>query len=156
MGVLEGKPLPVRVFRHIPTVLLISISLGACVAAGPPSDNQRLLPPRGGSVSGYSTSTGSLFGPFSSLNDDCTVQSHARVRILQQPTHGVARVVTRPGQAAFAADNTFARCNGTSITGTFVDYTPKPGYVGPERFRFEIVFRNGERRVLAPDFTVRQ
>jgi hypothetical protein len=137
-------------------ILLVSVSLGACVAAGPPSDNQQLLPPRGGVVSGYSTSTGSLFGPFSSLNDDCTVQSHARVRILQQPANGVARVVTRRGPASFTADNTFARCNGTPITGTFVDYTPKPGFSGPERFRFEIVFRNGERRVLTPDFTVQR
>jgi hypothetical protein len=145
-----------RLFARNANVLLIAISLSACVAAGPPSDNQQLLPPRGGIVSGYSTSTGSLFGPFSSLNDDCTVRSHARVRILQQPANGVARVVTRPGQAAFAANNTFARCNGAPITGTFVDYTPKPGYVGPERFRFEIVFRDGERRVLTPEFTVQR
>jgi hypothetical protein len=145
-----------RVSARNSTVLLIGVSLGACVAAGPPSDNQQLLPPRGGVVSGYSTSTGSLFGPFSSLNDDCTVQSHARVRILQMPANGVARVVTRTGQASFAASNAFARCNGTPITGTFVDYTPKPGYAGPERFRFEIVFRNGERRVLTPEFTVQR
>jgi hypothetical protein len=82
------------------------------------------------------------------------VQSHARVRILQQPANGVARVVVRRGQAAFTANNSFARCNGTPITGTFVDYTPRSGYAGPERFRFEITFRNGERRVITPVFEV--
>jgi hypothetical protein len=145
-----------KLLRHNSAILLVSVSLGACVAAGPSSDNTQLLPPLGGVVSGYSTSKGSLFGPFSSLNDDCTVQSHARVRILQKPAHGEARVVTRQGQAAFAASNAFARCNGTPITGTFVDYTPKPGYAGPERFRFEIIFRNGERRMLTPEFTVQR
>jgi hypothetical protein len=135
-------------------ILPLIAALGGCNPVTAPSDGRQLLPPRGGVVSGYSTSRGSLFGPFSSLNDDCSVQSHARVRILQQPANGAARVVVRRGQAAFTANNSFARCNGTPITGTFVDYTPRPGYAGPEQFRFEITFRDGERRVITPVFEV--
>ncbi len=143
-----------KAFHRLLTGLL-GLTCLACtpVAQTPPSDNRSLLP-FGGRVSGE-TVFSSRFGPFSSLNDDCSVQSHARVRILQQPANGVARVALRHGVAAFTANNAFARCNGAPITGTYVEYTPRAGFVGQDRMRFEIVFSDGERRVLSPEMNVR-
>jgi hypothetical protein len=136
------------------TTLAILAVLGACTPATTPNDNRQLLPARGGRVTGGEAER-AVFGPFASLNDDCSVRALASVRIVQPPRNGVARVVLRQGQAAFTANNAFARCNGATIRGVFVDYTPNPGYAGPEAFRFEVVFADGERRVLSPTFTAR-
>jgi hypothetical protein len=146
---------PMSFLRTAAFAASLALALSACVPAGltPPSDDRSLLPQRG-RVAGELV-FGSSLGPFSSLNDDCTVQSHARVRILQPPQNGVARVALRRGVASFTANNSFARCNGSPITGTYVDYTPRDGFVGTDRFRIEIVFADGERRVLAPELTVR-
>jgi hypothetical protein len=137
-------------------VFLMVAALAACVPAG-----QRVVPPEGdalprtgGTFSGVVTG-GALMGPFSSLNDDCSVSSHARIRILEQPSNGSVRVRIASGDAAFPAGSRYAKCNSQKVRGPFVDYTAKPGYAGPERFSFEVIFRNGERRVLSPELIVR-
>jgi hypothetical protein len=129
--------------------------LASCTHVGQtvPSDNRALLPASGGRVSS-DTVFGSHFGPFSSLNDDCSVRSNARARILQKPRNGSARAVTAHGVAAFSANNAFARCNGAPIIGTYVVYAPRPGFVGKDSFRFELVFEDGERRVLTPELNI--
>jgi hypothetical protein len=139
-------------------LLAMSLALlaGACTptARSVPSDERVLLSRAGGRVTGEAV-FGAVFGPFASLNDDCTVRSSARVRILRQPSNGTALVVVRRGVASFEANNLFARCNGAPVTAPFVVYTPRTGFVGEERFSVEIVFADGERRVLSPVVNVR-
>jgi hypothetical protein len=138
----------------------ISVCFAAACAAActptpqtAPSDNRVLLPRAGGRVGGE-TVYGAVLGPFASLNDDCSVKSFARVRILQQPANGSAVVAVRRGTASFEANNLFARCNGAPVSAPFVVYTPRDGFVGRERFRFEVVFSDGERRILAPELSI--
>jgi hypothetical protein len=133
--------------------VLAALLLSACRPATAPDDDKVLLPARGGIVQGGAAKAVRL-GPFSGLNDDCSVQSYAAVRILQQPRNGTLAVVRSSGVATFAANNAFARCNGAPIRGTFVNYTPRAGYEGPETFRIEVIFADGERRLLTPVFTV--
>jgi hypothetical protein len=136
---------------------LSSIMLAGCVASNNPPLPQGglVLPRRGGEVIADASVYGSLFGPFSSLNRDCSVRSYAKVRVLKKPANGVIVIKKGTGNPAFAADSAFAHCNGKSTLGTIVDYTPRSGYSGVETFQFEIVFADGERRVLTPSLTVR-
>ncbi|MGL4239592.1 MAG: hypothetical protein ACRCTI_00625 [Beijerinckiaceae bacterium] len=129
------------------------IALSACTPSTAPDDNRRLLPPRGGVVEGSAARMVRL-GPFSGLNDDCSVASYAGVRVISQPANGTLRVVRGSGVATFGANNAFARCNGSPIRGTFAIYTANPGYQGPEAFSVEVRFADGERRTISPRFTV--
>jgi hypothetical protein len=134
---------------------LIAAFVMACTPAAytPPSDDRSQLPRGGGRIEGQLV-YGSIFGPFASLNDDCSVQSVARVRIVESPRNGRADVVIRSGVASFEANNLFARCNGAPVTGPFVIYRPSEGFVGQDRFRFEVAFRDGERKTFTPVLTV--
>jgi hypothetical protein len=140
-------------FKVVLMAILALAGASGCRPAKVPDQDRQLLPPRGGSFSG-GEARGVVLGPFSSLNDDCTLRSLARVRILQAPRNGTLQIGVRQGTASFGAENAFARCNGSPIRGTYAYYTPNPGYTGPEHFRIEVVFGNGERRVLAPSFSV--
>jgi hypothetical protein len=139
-------------------IFVFSAALAAVAAACtptpqmPPSENRSLLP-RGGRVEGQ-TVYRSILGPFASLNDDCSVRSFARVRIIEPPPNGRADVIVRSGVASFEANNLFARCNGAPVTAPFVVYTPRDGFTGQDRFRFEVLFADGERRVLSPVLTI--
>jgi hypothetical protein len=135
--------------RTIMSALCATVLAVGCTPASAPDDSRQLLPPRGGAVSGGPARMVRL-GPFSGLNDDCSTQSYAGVRILQRPRHGELRVARGQGVATFSANNAFARCNGAPIRGTYAIYTANPGYQGPDSFRIEVVFADGERRVLAP------
>jgi hypothetical protein len=137
---------------------LLPLTLAGCVASNSallPSEGM-VLPRRGGEVVANVSAGGSLFGPFSSLNKNCSVRANARVKVLKQPAHGTIKVKQGAGNPAFAAESAFAQCNGKRIGGTMVDYTPRSGYSGPDTFQFEVVFADGERRVLSPTLTVIQ
>ena len=137
---------------------LASVLLSGCVASRstPVPRGGLVLPARGGDVVVDATSFGAVLGPFSSLNDNCTLQSNARVQILKQPENGTVRINQSAGNPGFPADSSFAKCNGKKVRGTFVEYKPRAGYSGPETFQFVVVFSDGERRILTPTLNVQQ
>ncbi|MGL4636008.1 MAG: hypothetical protein ACRCWF_08510 [Beijerinckiaceae bacterium] len=130
-----------------------SLLLAGCAGTTGP-DGPRDLPRGSGEVVANASVNGSLFGPFSTLNENCFVRANARVRVLVQPANGTIKIRKGTGEPAFPADSPLARCNGKKVGGIIVDYTPKRGYTGPENFEFEVVFVNGERRVLSPRLTI--
>jgi hypothetical protein len=107
------------------------------------------LPPRGGEVKVVAGAYGSMMGPFSSLNPDCTLIATAAVRVVEAPAHGRLRVYQGRGQPAFAKGSGFTQCNGRRVPGTMVSYDPKRGYAGQDAFKLEIIFVNGEQRPLS-------
>jgi hypothetical protein len=136
---------------------MLPILLAGCVASTnlPLPPGGLVLPTRGGEVIADAGVHGSLFGPFSSLNRDCSVRAYAKIRVLNKPANGTIVIKRGVGNPAFGADSVFARCNGKSIPGTMVNYKPRTGYSGVETFQFEVIFADGERRVLTPSLTVR-
>jgi hypothetical protein len=136
---------------------LLPILLAGCMASSNPPlpPGGLVLPTRGGEVIADAGAYGSLFGPFSSLNKDCSVRSYAKVRVLKKPANGTIVIKKGTGNPAFGSDSAFASCNGRAIPGTMVDYKPRSDYSGVETFQFEVVFADGERRVLTPTLTVR-
>jgi hypothetical protein len=142
--------------KLVVAMCVVAAAMAGCVAAPQtaPSDNRVLLSGTSERVVGE-TVYGANFGPFARLNDDCSVRAFARVRILEQPRNGRAVVVLEDGVASFSANNAFARCNGSPLRAPIVSYTPREGFTGIDRFRFEIIFPNGERRVLSPELTVK-
>ena len=113
-----------------------------------------VLPLKGGSVVASVNPNGSRFGPFSSLNINCSLKANAKVRVLKKPTYGRLTIGQGAGDASFPADSVFEKCNAKSVRGTMVSYWPKKGYRGPDTFQFEIVFTDGERRIMTPSLTV--
>jgi hypothetical protein len=144
--------------RTVLTGIFPCLVLAGCTAANSAliSPEGQVLPRGDGLVVAYASGTGSLLGPFSTLRDDCSAQSFARIRVLQSPANGSLKVRRGFGNPAFPETSALARCNGKKVAGTLVDYTPRKGYIGPEMFQFEVIFDNGERRVLSPKLTIVQ
>ena len=135
---------------------LLPLALAGCIASNSPRipEEGMVLPLKGGSVVASVNPNGSRFGPFSSLNTNCSLKASAKVRVLKKPSHGTLKIARGAGDASFPADSPFAKCNAKSVKGTMVDYSPQKGYRGPDTFQFEIVFTNGERRIMTPTLTV--
>jgi hypothetical protein len=89
-------------------------------------------------------------GPFLTMDANCKLVGVGNIRILKAPSHGTVRVVERTGTPLFAAGHRLERCNTRKHPGPTVFYRPKPGFVGEDTYTYEVVFRDGERRVISP------
>jgi hypothetical protein len=94
-------------------------------------------------------------GPYSTLRDDCTVSSFARVTILSTPRKGAVVVNRERGDPNFFGSNSFSKCNGREVEGTMVQYQAYKGARGTDPFRFRIVFENGETRIVTAKIVIR-
>lgn len=111
----------------------------ALCAAVPAAAAERAVAVRRGVESGVGT-----FVRFYTSN--CLSAGVASVRILRQPTHGVARI--RPYAAAAGSD---AACAGTMVKGVAFYYRPSRGYVGPDEFIVSIPSPGDDVRSIADD-----
>jgi hypothetical protein len=135
------------------TLALLSfpLLLAGCVA----SDGSSSLPRGGGQFTANPPQGGfTRFGPFSTINKACDVTSVARVRVIDQPRNGQVRLITASGSPGYSVDSAYAHCNSQKITGPFLEYRPRPGYRGTDQFRFEVRFKDGERRLFTPTLNV--
>jgi hypothetical protein len=133
------------------TVLSAGILLAGCVA----SDGGKSLPRGGGGFTATPPEDGwTRIGPFSTLNKNCEVIAVARIRILEQPKTGRIRLITARGSPGYSSDSAHAHCNSSKVAGPFVEYRPKSGFRGTDRFIFEVRFKDGERRVFTPMMNV--
>jgi hypothetical protein len=140
----------IRTFKTL-TIVSSALLIAGCVA----SDGSRSLPPTGGLFTARPPEGGwTRIGPFSTLNKNCDVTSVARVRITEQPKNGRVRLITASGSPGYSVNSSFAHCNSSNITGPFVEYLPKSGFRGTDQFRFEVRFKDGERRVFTPSLNV--
>jgi hypothetical protein len=136
-----------KVFAAFSSTLL----LAGCVA----TDGSSSLPRGGGQFTARPPEGGwTRFGPFSTLNKNCEVTSVAKVRVIEQPRNGMVRLITASGGPGYSADSAFAHCNSQRIAGPFLEYHPRSGYRGVDQFRFEVRFKDGERRVFSPTLNV--
>lgn len=94
-------------------------------------------------------------GPFSRLNAKCGLVAHAKARITQAPENGTLRIIRRKGEAGFDADSPLAHCDDTKINGPTVHYQPRKDFIGADAFTFEVVFPDGEKRVLPYEVILR-
>ncbi len=89
---------------------------------------------------------------FWEVNPDCTSREFGTIRVVDQPSHGTAVVYQETDFPSFAAANPRSACNSRKIPGTFVKYTPAPGYAGDDSLSIEAVNADGMSRKI--DFTI--
>lgn len=77
----------------------------------------------------------------SSMRGECESKA-AKIRILDEPKNGTTAV--KEGERKFErGTGNFAKCDGKVGVGSRVVYTPKSGYEGADKFRYEVTFDSG-------------
>ncbi len=83
----------------------------------------------------------------SSMRGECESKV-PKIKVLDDPKNGGA--VVKEGERKFekGAGN-LAKCDGKSGVGARVVYTPKAGFEGADKFRYEVTFNNGNVNVYS-------
>jgi hypothetical protein len=89
------------------------------------------------------------------VNRDCSSRGLPKLRIVQQPAHGSAKVEVRSDFPRFPAGTPFAVCNATKVPGVSVEYTPQSGFRGTDALTFEETTLENQDRVLRFAITVK-
>jgi hypothetical protein len=82
-------------------------------------------------------------GFLSNINPDCSSTPFAKVRIVEEPKHGVAILKDDTGFTNFAKDNPRFECNKQRSDGTALLYRAEEGYTGKDAVTVEIVYVDG-------------
>lgn len=90
------------------------------------------------------------------LNQDCSVRAYPAAKVISAPTNGTTNV----GRATFKMGSKFAKdpyykCKSTTIKGTAVRYTPKPGFSGKDKLKLRVHFSTGDVYEIEIVITVR-
>jgi hypothetical protein len=90
------------------------------------------------------------------LNQDCSVRAYPTAKVISAPTNGTAKI----GPATFKLGSEFAKdpyykCKSTTIKGTAVRYTPKPGFSGKDRLKLRVHYSTGDVYEIEIIITVR-
>lgn len=79
------------------------------------------------------------------LDDKCRPTPLPTAAIISSPRHGTVRIFSRTS-AAIYGPGPFHHCNGTAAPSLAFEYTPAPGYRGPDGFVLRVTYADGERR----------
>jgi transglutaminase-like putative cysteine protease len=80
------------------------------------------------------------------LEPDCSSNSVASVRIIEQPQHGEAILKEDTGFTSFAKDNPRFECNSKRSDGLAVLYRSQDGFAGQDSVTVEIGYADGRQR----------
>jgi hypothetical protein len=72
------------------------------------------------------------------LRPDCSVIVVPLGRVVQDPDHGRITVATIEDFPVYSARSPLAKCDSTRTKGLRLSYSPDPGYVGGDQFRFDV------------------
>lgn len=143
-------------FRAALALLGASLLSACTTTAYPPVANGQLAKRAGVTQLSLAAGAPLYVGPFSRLNLKCGLISQARARITKAPENGTLRIVMRKSEAGYESDGPYAHCNDVKISGTTLHYQPRKGFVGADEFAFEVVFSDGEKRILPYEVLVRR
>ena len=90
-----------------------------------------------------------------SINPDCTVRGIPTVRILTQPVHGTIATSEMDDFSSYPLANPRSACNKSKSRGIRVDYTPVPGYTGPDYLSYELISAEGADKTFNIPLTVK-
>lgn len=125
-------------------LLLSALAIGGSASAAP----ARTYATKGSFTSTVVHGNYITIGPFSSLNSDCSAAFFARIRLVSSPRKGRISYSMGRGEPGFERNDPFAKCNDVPQNGPMIEYRPKPGAFGPDRFQFLLQFQDGERRTV--------
>ena len=90
--------------------------------------------------------------PHSSMRGECLTKVPA-IKILEEPKNGTASI--KEGERKFEnGKGNFAKCDGKVGIGARVVYTPKSGFVGTDKLRYEVTFESGSVSTYAFMFRI--
>ena len=89
-----------------------------------------------------------------SLDLNCELLGRARVAILRAPKNGEILEQQRDRFPNFGDSNPRRICNDKKTKATYAIYRAKAGFQGMDRFRFAIVYYNGEFNTYDVEMTV--
>lgn len=89
-----------------------------------------------------------------SLDLNCELLGQARVAIIRAPQNGTVLEQQRDRFPNFGNANPRRICNDKRTKATFAIYRANPGFQGVDRFRFAIVYYNGESNIYDVEMTV--
>ncbi len=96
-----------------------------------------------------------VFGPFVSMNNDCSGSRTAAIKVLRRAPHGEITLSYGRGRAQFPRGARLARCNGLPVNGSFVLYRPARNFRGTDSLQVRLIFEDGERRIVTLHIRVR-
>jgi hypothetical protein len=77
-----------------------------------------------------------------SLMPDCSLMGVPVVRAVEEPAHGKLLITETEEFPNFPPGNPRSKCNTSRVKGMLVSYKPDPGYIGTDKFTYEM-FING-------------
>lgn len=89
-----------------------------------------------------------------SLDRLCNPYEPARVAIIRAPRNGTVTEELRERYSTYGSDNPRKICNDRKWKATYALYRAKPGFQGVDRFRFAIVYYDGNTDVYDVEMTV--
>ncbi len=89
------------------------------------------------------------------MNPDCSVRSMPTLRVLTEPMHGTTAISQTEDFPSFPATNIRSACNKAKARGVKLEYTPAPGYLGPDYVSYEMIFEDGVDRTINIPLTVK-
>jgi TPR repeat protein len=78
-----------------------------------------------------------------SVEPDCSSTAFASVRVVEEPTHGIATLKDDMEFTSFAKDDSHFECNKQKSSGTALLYRGEEGYTGKDSVIVEVVYANG-------------
>ena len=86
----------------------------------------------------------STLSPYYSAKLNCTPADWQEVTITQEPQHGKARLIEQTLIMQYPTNNPRSSCNGKSIRGKVLEYTPEKDYKGSDQIVVELVNDTGQ------------
>lgn len=128
---------------------LAALALAGCAPSEPSGAIRVTGMSNGGSEidreKSYTTAAGApvKVGSAMALNPDCSSQPGLEARLVTQPQNGTATIETAKDVAQPPPQSPAASCAGKLLDAVVTTYTPAPGFVGVDRFTFQVFFPNG-------------
>jgi len=98
-------------------------------------------------------STQIVFASFPDRN--CATPVPPRITITTHPMHGLTHVNPQDGIGHYAPGSRDAACNGKSVHGTRILYTPADYYTGPDMLAFQVTAPGHASQTLTINLTIR-
>ncbi|HEV7257478.1 MAG TPA: hypothetical protein VGN82_06820 [Bosea sp. (in: a-proteobacteria)] len=135
--------------RSITAATLLGALLGGCVTAGGSAQSDANGVDR--VAAGEPTF---LRQTYMTMDERCRSLKRPTAMLTQPPQHGTVRMATRNAKAVYGPGPQ-VHCDGKVGTSLAFEYTPRPGYRGPDAFEVRVRYGDGEIRPGRFDVEVR-
>ncbi len=84
--------------------------------------------------------------PHSSFRGECETRA-PEIKILDNPANGTVAIKSGPRKFPAGGKGNMAKCDGKTGVAAAVFYTPKSGFQGFDKVRYEVTFASGNKNV---------